>query len=170
MLYFSLRSLYFSYLSSSVIVNSIAERPLNDSTNDINASSEFSLDGTIDISTPDVNPAQGATELPTNVIVPEETAQQVCEANRELAAKNGLNITGKGGIVPDPKLPLESLNVTVNGETSSASNAIAPIKTSQGKIQPARGVEVNESGEVILTAYRTNNAGQRVPQSDRNCS
>ena len=146
----------------------IEERPLSPQTNDINASSEFSLDGTINVSTPDVNPVQGVTELPTNVIVPEETAQQACEANREIAAKNGLNITGKGGILPDPKLPLNSLNVTVDNETNSTSTTIAPIKTSQGKIQPARGIEVTKSGEIILTAHRTNNV-QRMLESDRNC-
>ena len=67
-------------------------------------------------------------------------------------------------------MPLESLNVNVNGESTSATAIPQPVKTSQGKIQPARGIEVSKSGEIILTAYRTNNAGQRVPQSDRNCS
>ena len=147
----------------------IEESPLSNRTNDINASSEFNLDGTVNLSTPDVNPVQGATELPTKVIVPEETAQQACEANREIAAKNGFTISGKGGIVPDPKLPLDSFRVTVNGESSSATAIPQSIKTSQGSIQPARGIEVSKSGEIILTAYRTNNAGQRMPESDRNC-
>ena len=141
--------------------------------NDIDASSdlrESSDSGDVTINTSRINPVQGTTELPSNVIVPEETSQQACEANRESAAKNGLNITGKGGIVPDPKLPLESLNVSVNGESTSATVIPQPVKTSQGKIQPARGVEVTKSGEVILTAHRTNNAGERVPQGDRNCS
>ena len=148
----------------------IEQRPLNPQTNDINASSEVSgLDGTVNITTPDINPVQGVTELPTNVVEPEQTAQQACEANREAAAKNGLNITGKGGIVPDPALPLNSLNVTVNGETNPTSTVPAPIETSQGKIQPARGVKISENGEVILTAYRTNNAGDRIPEGSANC-
>ncbi|MEL6909558.1 MAG: filamentous hemagglutinin N-terminal domain-containing protein, partial [Cyanobacteria bacterium J06598_4] len=42
----------------------IEERPLNPFTNDINASSEFGLDGDISIDTPDINPLQGAAELP----------------------------------------------------------------------------------------------------------
>ena len=152
----------------------------NSSTNDITASSNAGISGDILITTPDINPVQGATELPTNVVVPEETTQQACEVNREVEAKNGLSITGKGGIPAEPGLPIDSLNVTVNGasnSTSTTSTISQPIETAQGKIQPARGVSVTESGEVILTAYPTNNAGdkpegiapQRIPEGTANC-
>jgi len=147
----------------------IQERALSSQTNDINASSEFSLDGNITITTPDVNPVQGVTELPTNVIAPQETTQQVCQANRESAVNNGLTITGKGGIVAEPGLPLNSLNVTVNGKTNPTSTIPSPMETSQGKIQPARGIKITESGVIILTAYRTNNSGDRIPDSSANC-
>ena len=146
----------------------IQERPLNDSTNDINASSDFSLDGNITVTTSGVNPIRGTVELPSNIVVPESTAQQACEANRELAAKNGLTIAGKGGIVPDPASPFNSLNLYSEAKTIPISTIPAPIETSKGKIQPARGIQVTESGEIILTAYRTNNLGDRLPET-RNC-
>ena len=146
----------------------IQERPLNDSTNDINASSDFSLDGNIIVTTSGVNPIRGTVELPSNIVVPESTAQQACEANRELAAKNGLTIAGKGGIVPDPASPFNSLNLYSEAKTIPISTIPAPIETSKGKIQPARGIQVTESGEIILTAYRTNNLGDRLPEA-RNC-
>ena len=147
----------------------IEEQPLSPETNDINASSEVEiLDGSVTINTLNVNPVQGVTELPTNVVVPEETTQQACEANRESAAQNGLSITGKGGIIPAPELPLNSLNL-IGGKINSTSFIPQPVETSQGKIQPARGVEVTESGEVILTAYRTNNSGERLPKIEQNC-
>jgi len=44
-----------------------------------------------------------------------------------------------------------------------------PVKTSQGAIQPARGIKVTESGEVILTAHRTGDEGDRLP-AKRSCS
>ncbi len=147
----------------------IQERPLNDSTNDINASSEFGLDGTVSIFTPNVDPVKGTTELPSNVIEPEDTIAQACEANRGITATSSLTIEGKGGIAPEPGLPLNSLNATVNGETNPTSTIPEPIETSQGKIQPARGIKVTESGEIILTAYPTNNAGERIPDGSRNC-
>ncbi|MDJ0572303.1 MAG: hypothetical protein QNJ53_25115 [Pleurocapsa sp. MO_192.B19] len=149
----------------------IQERTPSDSTNDINASSEVSgLDGTVNINTPDINPIQGATELPSNIVEPEQTTAQACQANREIAAKNGLTITGKGGIPAEPGLPLDSLNVSINGETNPTSAIPQPIATSIGKIQPARGIKVTESGEIILTAYRTNNSGERIPEIKPNCS
>lgn len=146
----------------------IQERPLSNLTNDINASSEVSgLDGTIDITNPEVDPVQGATELPSNVVQAGETTQQVCQANRESSASNTLTIGGKGGLVPEPGLPLDSFNFIVNGDDST-STIPAPIETAQGKIQLARGIKVTESGEIILTAYRTNNAGERLPET-KNC-
>lgn len=145
----------------------IQERSPGNSTNDINASSEVSgLDGTVKITTPNINPIQGATELPSNVVEPEQTTAQACQANRELAAKNGFVIKGKGGIPPAPDLPLNSHNISINGESPNYTPSIPqPIETSKGKIQPARGVVVTESGEVILTAYRTDNLGERIPGS-----
>ena len=80
----------------------IQERPLGNLTNDINASSQISgLDGTIDITNPEVDPVQGATELPSNVVEAGETTQQVCQANGESSASNTLTIGGKGGLFPN---------------------------------------------------------------------
>ena len=142
----------------------------NNLSNDINASSNVSgLDGTINITTPDTNTAQRAIELPTDVVELGETTQQACEANRESAAKNGLNITGKGGILPDPVLPLNSLGITIDGESTSATAIPTPVETSRGKVQPARGLKLTESGEIILTAYRTDNSGDRLHKGSRNC-
>lgn len=144
-------------------------RPQN-GTNDIDASSARGADfnGTVNINTPDTSVIQTDLNLPRNLIQTDQTNAQACRSDRESAAKNGLNITGKGGIVPDPALPLNSLNVIANNENATTSTIPAPIETAQGKIQLARGVQVTESGEVILTAYRTNNSGERLPET-RNC-
>ncbi|MEY2856440.1 MAG: hypothetical protein RLZZ74_749, partial [Cyanobacteriota bacterium] len=34
---------------------------------------------------------------------------------------------------------------------------------------PARGIMVTKSGRIVLTAYRTNNAGERIPEGKINC-
>jgi filamentous hemagglutinin family protein len=146
----------------------IEERPLNDSTNDINASSEFALDGSVNVNVSNINPVQGATELPSNVVEPEQTTAQACQAGRG-TANNGLAIAGKGGVTPAPDAPLNSENI-ISSEQNSAAYAIPkPIETSQGKIQPARGITVTKSGHIVLTAYRTNNAGERIPEAKVNC-
>ena len=147
----------------------IEERPLSETTNDINASSEVSgLDGTVDITTLDIDPVGGASELPSNLVVPGQTTAQACQSNREAAAQNGLTIKGKGGVPPAPELPLNSLNTISNGEMNPVSAIPAPIKTSRGKIQPARGIEVTPSGVVKLTAYPTD-AAWRLPPSHSRC-
>ena len=138
------------------------------STNNIDASSEFSLNGDITVDTPDNNIIQGTIELPSNVIEPGETRAQACQTNREAIAKNSLAIVGRGGVTTAPDLPLSSQNILVNEETDSTS-VPQPVETSQGKIQPARGIEVTKSGEVMLTAYRTNNSGERIAGGKVNC-
>ncbi|MEN9519769.1 MAG: hypothetical protein RLZZ381_2357 [Cyanobacteriota bacterium] len=134
----------------------------NNQTNDIDASSDFGLDGIVSIFTPDINPVQGATELPSNTVEPEQTTAQTCQAGRG-TANNGLAIAGKGGVTPAPDAPLNSENI-ISAEQNPAAYAIPePIETSQGKIQPARGITVTKSGHIVLTAYPTNNAGERIP-------
>jgi filamentous hemagglutinin family protein len=142
---------------------------IDNNSNDIDASSNvFGFDGTININTSDINPVQGATELPSNVVEPEQTTAQTCSAGRG-TANNGLAIAGKGGVPPAPDTPLNSENI-ISSEQNPAAFAIPePIETSQGKIQPARGIKVSESGKISLTAYRTNNAGERIPDRP-NCN
>ena len=142
--------------------------------NDIDASSDFGLDGTISITTPGINPVRGATELPNTPVEPEKTTAQACRSDLESGATNGLTVKGKGGIPPAPDLPLNSQTIIVNGqdvttETNQAQyQEIKPIPTSKGDIIPAQGVVVTEDGRVILTAYRTD-SNSRVPQGSANC-
>ncbi|MGL4884380.1 MAG: filamentous hemagglutinin N-terminal domain-containing protein, partial [Waterburya sp.] len=106
----------------------------------------------------------------SNVIETEQTTEQACQANREAAARNNLIINGKGGIPPTPDLPLTSQNTIAIGQyTDDTYTTPEPIETSQGKIQLARGIKVSKDGGVILTAYPTNNAGERLPAGRINC-
>jgi hypothetical protein len=93
---------------------------------------------------------------------------QTCQSDRVGEKPSGLSIEGKGGVTPAPDLPLNSQNI-IDGETNSAYNIPEPIETSQGKIQPARGIKFTKDGRIILTAYRTNNAGERIPEIKPNC-
>ena len=137
--------------------------------NDINASSGAEdLDGTVDIRTTDLNGVQRATELPQDVVKPEQTTA-ICQTNKEIAAKNSFTIKGKGGIPATPELPLSSDNINIESDRTNPTSTIPePVETSKGKIQPARGIKVTKDG-IILTAYRTNNAGDRVPENNLNC-
>ena len=143
----------------------IEQRPLDSSTNDLNASSEFSLDGSITIRTPDVSSFQNVIELPINAIATEETIAQACQGDQETATQNSFVVLGKGGIPATPDLPFDSQNIS-GKEVSSDSSS---VETSQGKIQPARGIKIAENGDTILTAYRTSNSGERIPEGKINC-
>ncbi|MEO1341271.1 MAG: filamentous hemagglutinin, partial [Cyanobacteria bacterium J06635_13] len=148
----------------------IEERPLNPFTNDINASSEFGLDGDISIDVPDVNPLQGAAELPVGTVVADEITAQGCSTKRDLTAKSGLSIDGRGGVPPAPDLPMSSGNVIADNEIKTISVLPQPLATSRGKIQPARGIRVTKKGQVILTPYRTDNKGDRlIDESQSSC-
>jgi hypothetical protein len=164
----------------------------------VNNTNDIDTSGTFSSSVPIVYIASEVQDLP-QIISSEQTTEQACQANREAAARNNLIINGKGGIPPTPDLPLTSQNIIVIGQytddtyitpqpikTSQApltsQNTIAigqytddtyttpePIETSQGKIQLARGIKVTKDGSVILTAYPTNNSGERIPEIKRNC-
>ena len=142
----------------------------NNQTNDIDASSEFSLDGTVSINTPDLNPIQGVTELPSNIVEPEQTVAQACTTGRDSGVANSFVVKGKGGV---PDLPTASLNselITINGKSQANSNNSGyAIPTSQGDITPARGIIKTEDGQVILTAMPIAGNTSRTPNDSINC-
>ena len=139
-------------------------------TNDIDASSASGaqFNGTVTIDSFDTDTIRGNADLPTNLIQTDSANAQVCRSDRETVGKNSFTIRGQGGIPDAPDSPLESHNINVSSENSTL-NELQPIETSQGKIQPARGINVTKSGEIILTAYRTSNSGARIPKVQRNC-
>jgi filamentous hemagglutinin family protein len=67
---------------------------------DITASSESGLTGTVAISTPNVDPSQGLTALPIDLIDPSNQITRSCgvDANRQ----NQFVVTGRGGLPPSP--------------------------------------------------------------------
>ena len=150
----------------------IEERPLDPITNDINASSRFGLDGNISIFSPDVNTVEPDSELSENLVKETQTVTEACR-NRDLAGTSGLTIIRESNVLTEPGSPLDSDNIIASDRANPTSTTPQPVETARGKIQPARGAIINDSGEVVLTAYRTDNlgnvAGQRRPEVERNC-
>jgi filamentous hemagglutinin family protein len=116
-----------------------------------------SLNGTVEINTPDVDPSQGLTELP-NEPVNVEVAQG-CQAAGTPASVAFFN-TGRGGLAPNPYEPISSNNIwediplaTQRTENSaSTARAFVPPVTPPNKIVEAQGWIVNGKGEVVLVA------------------
>ena len=144
-------------------------------TNDIDASSDFGLDGSISIDTPTVDPTSGLVELTQEVVDASQLiAQNVCTqtANSEFVD------IGKGGLPQNPD--------DVLAEDMSDVGLVAPVTASEAEIEsnreietvkpkitrkpPAQGWIWHEDDSVELVAYNPNQLGeQRTWDSKRGC-
>jgi large exoprotein involved in heme utilization and adhesion len=148
----------------------LEERPQPTLYSDINASSDFGVNGTIQINTPDIDPNRGLANLATEVIDASNQIAQTCPAAGK-AAQNEFFITGRGGLPPDPRDVLSSDDVFVNLVTlnpggENRSNPI--VSTNQTSVTPAPLVEaqgwvINDQGQMELTAH----AHSVTPHSSR---
>jgi large exoprotein involved in heme utilization and adhesion len=141
----------------------IEERPLNLVSNDINASSEFGLQGNIAINTPEVDPTSGLIELPQAV---GDASDQISQNPCERGIGSEFIITGKGGLPPNVNESLNSESAQVglieavpSQQQTVGANAIPPEKPTPEAV-PAQGWVFNDKGEVTLTAYKTTNTGR----------
>ncbi len=128
-------------------------------TNDITAISQTSptLNGTVTVNTPDVDPNSGLVNLPT---VPLETeVSQLCQP-RTAENQSSFVITGRGGLPPNPRTdPLSGDAVqvdwvTLNPNSNNRTPTVIknPTATPPQPIIEATGWVRNEKGEVVLTA------------------
>lgn len=132
-------------------------------TNDLDVSSDFGFDGNLSLNTPDVDATEGVRELNEGAIAAEDSVQQACSANS--VNTSSLSLQGRGNI---PKKPTDILSsdyiVPSNGDSQMSENnsqeqdevAIASIDTARGKIYPARGLKITETGAIILTRSTNN--------------
>ncbi|MBE8966521.1 S-layer family protein [Nostocales cyanobacterium LEGE 12452] len=140
--------------------------PLSDITASSARGSEFN--GVVQLNTPDVNPSQGLTALPTNII---DTSQLIANSciGRSKRPEGKFIITGNGGlpVMPDdPSMaPYQTYQIpTVQSASISTpqENALAPENPTTSnkpyhsvKFAPlieAQGWMYGANGEVILTA------------------
>ncbi|HEY9649828.1 MAG TPA: filamentous hemagglutinin N-terminal domain-containing protein [Coleofasciculaceae cyanobacterium] len=139
-------------------------------TNDITASSEFGIDGTISSNVLNVDPTQGLTNLPVLAIDPTTLIAETCAPRRGVAQKpnNQFVVTGRGGLPPDPNaaFPGEAVindwntpdgqqeNGTDNPSSDhpSGSDAAAIAPSQQPPLVEAQGWVYGENGKIIFTA------------------
>ena len=158
-----------------------SSNPDND-TNDLDVSSQEGLEGTISITTPDVDSTKGLTELPTTTIELGDTIAQVCSPTGTNTTASSFNITGKGGVPPLLTDPFTADKIYIDGEAVSLSEAeeekedrkfVTVIEREEpfrlADVVPARGMIIKENGDVILTAYPTPNTTGRIPSNSANC-
>lgn len=94
-------------ITASGIFGIEERKPRSPLTNDINASSDFGLPGTVIINRPEVEPNEGLLELPTAVVDASGLVDTSCAA---FAGAEGSTfvVTGRGGLPPSPDEPLST--------------------------------------------------------------
>jgi filamentous hemagglutinin family protein len=126
---------------------------------DINASSQFGVDGVVEINTPDVDPSRGLAELPTTLIDPSTQIAQSCPGSGGATAANlgRFVVIGTGGLPPSPSEPFKGDAVwhdlrPLRQQTANHSAEVEPEESGTKKLVEAQGWVIGPNGEVILTA------------------
>ncbi len=133
------------------------ETPLSD----ITASSEFGIDGVVSINTPEIDPAQGLIQLPSNFVDATSLIASGCSGEGSSTySKSEFLILGRGGLPTNPIDPLtsdtiwydiEPPNVLDNQNITKDSQAIN-LPSNNNIIVEAQGWTTKPDGRVILTA------------------
>jgi filamentous hemagglutinin family protein len=127
---------------------------------DINASSQVGLNGTINISNPNVDPESGVVELPTELVDASQQVAQVCGG----AQDNQFVATGRGGVPVDPLQALggdrawsDLRNITREGsevEENLPRTTLSNVLNEAIALTEASGWRVNGQGQVELVAVQ----------------
>jgi large exoprotein involved in heme utilization and adhesion len=151
----------------------LEERELDDKTNDINANSEFGVDGTVRIDSPNVDPSRRLVRLPNLTIAPE--VLQGCRAATQQGASRFIN-TGRGGLPPgideigdrtvweDLRSPTPIVENPSESETVESSDSAEPTQ-----IIEAQGLFVGSDGKIVLTAQASNVTPTQIGNSSVGC-
>ena len=125
-----------------------------DFTSDITASSQFGLQGNVNINTPGVDPTKGLTNLPVNVTDPSRLVTQRCLADQR---GSEFIITGKGGVPANPSDQpastgvLDNLGTLPNLPTTNLRSSTSPQPTPEAIVE-ATGYIINAQKQIVLVA------------------
>ena len=153
----------------------IEERPLDNLTNDINASSEFGLSGMVEIDILEVDPSQDSLDVP--VVPIEIELAQTCEPSRN-GDRSELVVTGRSGL-PDSAesnlnggFVLEDWRVEDSSGTVGRSPEHEPRRNVK-RVEPiveADGWVVDRQGKVVLIADNPHREPSSLTKPAANCS
>ncbi len=124
---------------------------------DITASSEFGVDGTVEINNPAVNPNSSLTELPTKVVDSTQQMKSGCSANRG----NSFTVVGKGGLPYNSESIIRRMNLWQDLRNSNAVNSDnkRSIQVNNNYSKPiieATGWVVDKQGNIEFVAQSGN--------------
>jgi filamentous hemagglutinin family protein len=138
----------------------IEYRPQLTPLSDINASSQFGINGTVQINTPGVDPTRGLTNLPTEVVDASNQIAQNCPSDGRQVDQNEFIVTGRGGLPDNPSemLNADAVWTDLRPIANSAENRVSleatapPHPPTAAPLVEANGWVINPKGQVVLTA------------------
>ncbi|NEQ26002.1 MAG: S-layer family protein, partial [Microcoleus sp. SIO2G3] len=126
----------------------IAAQPQdNPFTSDITASSQQGVQGTVDITTPDVDPRRGLTELPVEVVDASSQITQTCSGAG--AGSDEFVVTGRGGVPTSPIDPLVGDESFSNWSTLDEPAGAVASQFPEGVVAPANQDEAAQAGALV---------------------
>jgi filamentous hemagglutinin family protein len=130
--------------------------PRTDPTNDITASSQFNVNGTVQINNIGVDPNSGLVELPANVTDPSQQIASGCATNQG----SSFVATGRGGIPQNPNQEVRSDRTWSDIRDIYAyrknPGITAQIPSSTEVLVQATGWRRNAQGKIELVADKSN--------------
>ena len=138
-------------------------RPEQTQFSDITASSEFGIDGAIDIEILELDPANSLVRLPETPSDPTNQIIAGCPAD----AGANFTVTGRGGLPPNPRTSVQEEIILQAFETGTGRSDLAIRESDRSSIVEAQSWVVNEQGKVELVASSNNNAD--IGQKNFNC-
>jgi len=140
-------------------------RPQLTPNSDINASSRFGVNGTVQINTPGIDPSRGLANLPIEVVDASNQIDQTCAAGGGEAGKNEFIVTGRRGLPSNPYEMLSNEQALEDIQPPSgfsrrrnsqpdAARLVTPQPTTSNPKQQlveAQGWGINDKGQVVLT-------------------
>jgi large exoprotein involved in heme utilization and adhesion len=107
-------------------------RPTLTPLSDITASSEFGVNGTVQINTPDVDPSRGLTNLPEQLVDVSGLVNSSCAV--AASEESNFVVTGRGGVPPNPNETLRLGRVLVDLGSNEISTQQSAIPTPEGAV------------------------------------
>ena len=121
-------------------------RPLLTSENDITASSEFGINGTVQVNSLGLDPSSGLVKLDGDVIDSSRSIARGCAGNQG----NSFVSTGRGGIAPSPLKRSLSNRPWNDSRTVMTLSTVSPVAITIQPIVEASQIKMNSDGSIDL--------------------
>ncbi|AFY58099.1 hypothetical protein Riv7116_5733 [Rivularia sp. PCC 7116] len=124
---------------------------------DITASSEFGVNGTVEINNPAIDPSSSLTQLPSDVVDSSQKVASGCSVNQS----NSFTVVGKGGLAVNPQEAVAEVNAwndlrDLNITNRNQQRNIQVENDSPKLIIEATGWVVNKEGNIEFIAQSDN--------------